>query len=67
MFLRISPSPDWDELIEPLASTKPAIPSGARWWRKCWTQAKLALPAGGVPYTQRLSSRRQVAAPVASR
>ena len=24
---------------------------------KCWTQAKLALPTGGVPYFQRTSSR----------
>ena len=55
--LRISPSPDWLELIEPLASTNPAMPLGAKWWMKCWTQAKLALPVGGVPYFQRTSSR----------
>jgi hypothetical protein len=30
MFRRISPSPDWFEDIEPLASTKPARPMGAR-------------------------------------
>jgi len=59
MFLRISPSPDWLEDMEPLASTKPATPAGARWWMMCWTQAKLALPAGGTPYFQRLSSRRR--------
>ena len=28
--LRISPSPDWFDDIEPLASTKPATPAGAR-------------------------------------
>src|SRR5437867_12512291 len=56
MFLRISPSFDWLDDIDPLASTKPASPVGARWWMKCCTQAKLALPAGGTPYTQRLSS-----------
>ncbi len=49
MALRISPSPDWLDDIEPLARTKPAMPVGARWWMKCWTQAKLALPVGGVP------------------
>ena len=32
---------------------------------KCCTQAKLALPAGGAPYFQRLSSSQQLAAPVA--
>ena len=32
---------------------------------KCCTQAKLALPAGGMPYFQRLSSLQQLAAPVA--
>jgi hypothetical protein len=37
--LRISPSPDWFDDIEPLASTKPASPVGARWWIKCCTQA----------------------------
>ncbi len=26
------PSPEWLELIEPLASTTPAVPLGARWW-----------------------------------
>ena len=31
MALRISPSPDWLDDIEPLASTKPARPVGARW------------------------------------
>ena len=54
--LRISPSPDWLLLMLPLASTNPAIPCGARWWMKCWTQAKFALPAGGTPWAQRLSS-----------
>jgi hypothetical protein len=34
----------------PLANTKPAKPAGARWWMKCCTQAKLALPLGGTPY-----------------
>ena len=28
MALRISPSPDWLDDIEPLASTKPAMPGG---------------------------------------
>ena len=55
-FLRISPSPDWLDDIEPFDSTNPAMPAGARWWTMCWTQAKLALRAGGVPYCQRLSS-----------
>ena len=49
MARRMSPSPDWLDDMEPLASTKPAVPPGARWWRKCCTQAKLALPAGGAP------------------
>ena len=56
---RISPSPLCCELIEPLASTTPAVPNGARWWTMCCSQAKLALPAGGVPYVQRGSSRRR--------
>ena len=42
--------------MEPLASTKPAVPLGAKWWTMCCTQAKLALRGGGVPYCQRLSS-----------
>jgi hypothetical protein len=29
-FLRISPSPDWFDDIEPFDSTKPATPEGAR-------------------------------------
>lgn len=49
MALRISPSPDWLDDIEPLASTKPAMPFGARWCEKCCTQAKFALLAGGTP------------------
>ena len=57
--LRISPSPDWLDDIEPFASTKPATPAGARWWTMCCTHAKLALPAGGAPSFQRLSSRRR--------
>ena len=48
-FLRIAPSPAWLDDIEPLASTKPAIPAGARWWIMCCTQAKFALPFGGTP------------------
>ena len=55
-FVRILPSPDWLEDMEPLARTKPAVPRGERWCKKCWTQAKLALPFGGTPYCQRLSS-----------
>ena len=50
---RISPSPDWPDDIEPLASTKPAMPVGDNFDRKCWTHAKLALPAGGTPYFHR--------------
>lgn len=42
---------------EPLASTMPMRPFGARCQIMCWSQAKLALPAGGVPYCQRTSSR----------
>ena len=64
--LRILPSPDWLEDMEPLARTKPAMPRGERWCRKCWTQAKLALPLGGTPYrsachpaTARPPSRRR--------
>src|SRR2546425_13370303 len=49
MFLRISPSPEVFEDIEPLASTKPAVPLGDRWCIKCSTQAKLALFFGGAP------------------
>jgi len=30
-FFRISPSPDWLDDIDPLASTKPAVPPGAKW------------------------------------
>ena len=52
----IVPSPDWLEDMLPLARTKPAMPWGARWWMKCCTQAKLALPRGGTPYCQRTSS-----------
>ena len=37
--LRISPSPDWFDDIEPFASTNPATPCGARWWMMCCTQA----------------------------
>ena len=36
---RISPSPDWVEDIEPLASTTPAVPEGARWYRMCCSHA----------------------------
>ena len=53
---RMSPSPDWLEDMLPLARTKPAMPCGARWWMKCCTQAKLALPLGGTPNFQRTSS-----------
>ena len=49
IFLRISPSPDWLDDMAPLASTNPAMPRGDRWCRKCWTQAKLAFPEGGIP------------------
>ena len=56
MFFRISPSPDWLEDMDPFASTNPAMPRGARWWRKCCTQAKLAFPTGGIPWTHLLSS-----------
>ena len=55
---RISPSPDWCEPSSRWPGRSRRCPSGARWWMKCWTQAKLALPAGGVPYRQRTSSRR---------
>ena len=49
MFLRICPSFEVLLLMEPLARTKPAMPCGARWWMKCCTHAKLALPTGGSP------------------
>ena len=48
-FFRISPSPDWLDDIDPLASTNPATPAGPRWCTMCCTQAKLALPFGGTP------------------
>ena len=54
--LRMSPSPPLWEEREPLASTMPMRPFGARCQIMCWSQAKLALPAGGVPYCQRTSS-----------
>ena len=56
MFFLISPSPEVFEDMDPLASTNPAMPRGDRWWRKCCTQAKLAFPAGGAPWTHLLSS-----------
>ena len=56
---RISPSPLWAEDMEPLASTTPAVPLGARWWTMCWSHAQLALPTGGAPNFQRASSRRR--------
>ena len=65
MALRISPSPEVLLDMLPLASTKPAMPVGERWWMKCCTQAKLALFTGGMPYFQRLSSRKPLAAPIA--
>ena len=40
-------------IFEPLVSTKPATPAGARWWTMCCTQAKLALPFGGAPFGHR--------------
>src|SRR3989449_10521795 len=58
MFLRISPSFDVLEDIEPLASTKPVIPPGERWCMKCCTQAKLALFFGGTPNFHLASSCR---------
>ena len=39
-----------------LLRPQPATPVGARWWTMCCTQAKLALPLGGVPYRHRRSS-----------
>ena len=62
--LRMFPSPDWLDDMEPLASTKPAAPAGDRWWTMCCTQAKLALPLGGTPYCQRLVLGEPLAAPV---
>ena len=56
-FLRISPSLDWLDDMEPLVRTKPAVLRGARWCRKCCTHAKLMLPSGETPYSHRLSSR----------
>src|SRR2546427_7122775 len=58
MFLRISPSFDVLEDMEPLAKTKPEIPMGERWWMKCCTQAKLALFFGGTPNFHLTSSCR---------
>ena len=37
-FCRMTPSPDCMDDMEPLASTKPAVPVGAKWWMKCCTQ-----------------------------
>ena len=62
---RMSPSPDWLELIDPLASTKPARPLGERWWMKCCTQAKLALPFGRRAVLPAHVFSQLVAAPVA--
>src|SRR5665647_2629633 len=58
-FLRISPSPEWLDDIDPLARTNPATPVGESLLAMCCTHAKFALPAGGMPYCQRLSSRRR--------
>src|SRR5665647_1499537 len=58
-FLRISPSPDWLDDIDPFANTKAATPVGDNLLAMCCTHAKFALPAGGTPYCQRLSSRRR--------
>lgn len=41
---------------EPLERTTPAVPRDERWATMCWSQAKLALLAGGIPYSQRVSS-----------
>ena len=52
----ISPSFEVFELIDPLARTNPAMPPCERWWIKCWTHAKFALPVGGRPYFHLTSS-----------
>jgi hypothetical protein len=53
----MSPSPDWLEDMSRWRDEAGDARWGARWWMKCCTQAKLALPFGGVPYCQRTSSR----------
>jgi hypothetical protein len=53
---RMLPSSDWFDDMLPLARTKPAMPSGPKWWLKCCTHAKLELPFGGMPNCQRTSS-----------
>ena len=64
MALRISPSPDCCDDMEPLASTTPAVPPGLRWCTMCCSQAKLALPFGGVPNFHRTSFFSLSAAPI---
>jgi hypothetical protein len=54
MALRISPSPDCCDDIEPLANTMPARPLLDRRASMCCSQAKLALPSGGMPYPPRV-------------
>ena len=64
MARRMSPSLLWLEDIDPLASTTPALPEGFRCQRMCWSQPKLALPAGGC---HRPSEDRTPASPRPSR
>ena len=44
---RMTFSPDSPDDIDPLASTTPAVPLGARCQRMCCSQAQLALATGG--------------------
>ena len=66
IFRRMSPSPPDREDREPLASTMPMRPPGARCQIMCWSQAKLAFPAGGIPYGHR-TSPRSLSAPQSER
>ena len=56
MFLRISPSPDWFEDIDPLARTKPSEPRG-RDGAEVRHRGEVRIARRGMPYTQRWSSR----------
>lgn len=47
--LREGQSLNWLENPLSPARRKVSIPTGARWWMKGCTQAKLALPLGGTP------------------
>ena len=66
MALRISPSPDWFDDIEPLASTKPAMPGRREVVDEVLHPGEVGVAGGRRAVDcQRLSSLQQLAAPVA--